>query len=101
MRKVLILCGLLAMVALSGCIAGSHIQFGPMGAKSSVAAHEWREADFYCEDGRLGSTFGFLSSEIAVSWDKCTETSIGAYCTWDKDKVRDYPSVDPIPPTTD
>jgi len=84
MKSTLI--GLAALLAVAtGCTASSHLTVGPLKADSWVQAHEWRDAEFHCEDGRIGSTLGFLSSEVGGEWSKCEEVSVGAGISWAKE----------------
>ncbi len=80
----------LAIVA-SGCVASSHLTLGPANVQSSAATHEWRDANFYAEDGKVGSTLGFFSSEVAVDWRECEELSTGLSLSWNQDRVAAYP----------
>ena len=94
------LCLTVLAVTTGGCVASSHMTLGSATAHSSVAAHEWRDTDFYAEDGKVGSTLGFLSSEVGVGWNQCEEMSIGASISWNQDEVAAYPdsSGTPMPP---
>jgi len=84
MKKLTLLMTLLAVIAFTGCVARSHITVGPATASSWVEAHEWKDANFWAKDGRVGSTLGFLSSEVSGAWDKCEGLSVGASVSWAK-----------------
>lgn len=91
MKKTL-LCLAVLVVAVSGCVASSHMTVGPATVQSSVATHEYRAPAFYVEDGKMGSTLGFWSSEVGVAVGECTEASLGGSISWDQDKVAAYPN---------
>lgn len=87
--KILSLIVLALVVAISGCKAQSHLTVGPATLQSSASAHEWRDTDFYAEDGKIGSTLGFLSSEIGGKLGECEELSFGAGISWAKSPVEE------------
>ncbi len=78
------ICGVCLLVIITGCRAGSQVTVVNVSASSFVEAHEWQDGDFYCENGKLGSTYGFLSSEIALSLNAGGGASIGAFVNWDQ-----------------
>lgn len=92
MRKgILVASAILSVIIIAGCTSGSHLTLGPGHAESSVSAHEWRDAAFVSgeQEGKgscVGSTFGFLSSELCGEWRECNEASIGLYSNWDQDQ---------------
>lgn len=88
MKKVTLLGSLLAVFTLTGCVARSHLTVGPVTAGSWVSAHEWQPADFWAKDGKVGSTLGFVSSEVSSSWGKCEKLSFGASVSWAENDVK-------------
>ncbi len=72
------------VLVMTGCVAGSRIELGPVKVGSWVQAHEWKPAKFYAKDGAVGSTLGFLSSEVNGEISKCEGFGVAARVSWDK-----------------
>jgi len=91
MKKSIIVLVAFVTLVVSGCVASSHATVGPATVQSSVAMHEYRVPAFYAEDGVVGSTLAFWSSQVGASLQDCNELSFGGTISWNQESVAAYP----------
>ena len=91
MKKGILVLAAFVAIAVSGCVASSRATLGPATVQSSVAMHEYREPAFYAEDGVVGSTLAFWSSQVGAAWGDCEELSFGGKISWNQEVVAAYP----------